>query len=160
MIPVTRRFTLRGDCMLPLLEPGDEVWVRPGPLEGARGRLVAYARFTGPAPELAVHRLLEDGRTRADARLAADPAGEAAAFMGRVVALRRGGRLAALETPRGRAWDAFSRGYSRLFMAWWREGVLNRLDGVLGDGPRQALRAAALAVPRLVFKALFAPAGS
>ena len=153
MIPVTRRFTLRGDCMLPLLEPGDEIWVRSGAPEP--GRLVAYARFTGRAPEIVVHRLLADGSTRADARRAGDPAGEAAAFMGRVVALRRNGRLAALETPRGRAWDAFSVVYARAFLSWWREGVLEPLGEVLGGALRRPLRAAALLPPHVLFRLLF-----
>ena len=153
MIPVTRRFTLRGDCMLPLLEPGDDVWVRRGP--PVPGRLLAYARFNGLVPEVVVHRLLADGTTRADARLAKDPDDEAAAFLGRVVALRRGGRLAALETPRGRAWDAFSCAYARLFLCWWREGVLEPLGGVLGGALRRPLRAAALLPPRVVFRLLF-----
>lgn len=157
MIPLTRRFTLRGDCMLPTIEPGDEVWVRTGPLGDAAGRLVAYGRFTQGVPELAVHRLLEDGRTRADARLSCDPAGENAAFMGRVVAVTRGGRVAALDAGRGRAWDRFCRLYARVFMAPWRERVLNRLEGPLGGFPQRALRGAALAPPRLLFRLLFGP---
>ncbi|MBI3298062.1 MAG: hypothetical protein HYZ75_07860 [Elusimicrobia bacterium] len=155
MIPVTRRFTLRGDCMLPLLEPGDEVWVRGG--DPVAGRLIAYARFNGRLPEIAVHRRLAGGRMRADARLACDPVDEAAAFVGRVVALSRGGRVAALESRRGRALDAFSRLYARTFLAAWREGVLNPLDGVLGDVPRRLLRWAALQPPRLLFRVLFGP---
>lgn len=153
MIPVTRRFTLRGDCMLPLLEPGDEVWVRPG--DG--GPLVAFARIRGRVPEIVVHRLLADGRTRADARLARDPAGAAEARVGRVVAVRRGGRVAALDGRRGRLWTGLAGLYARAFLSWWREGVLNPLEEA-GDGPlRRALRGAALAPPRFAFRLLFGP---
>lgn len=153
MIPITRRFKLRGDCMLPLLEPGDEIWVRAG--APAENRLVAYARFPNRVPEIAVHRQLAGGRLRADARLACDPVDEAAAFVGRVVAVSRGGRVAPLESQPGRAWDVFSQLYARVFMAFWRERVLNPLDGALGDVPRRALRWAALQPPRLLFRLLF-----
>lgn len=155
MIPVTRRFTLRGDCMLPLLEPGDEVWVRREPSPAPRGPLVAYARFSGLVPEIAVHRLLPDGRLRADSRLRADPADEAAAFVGRVVAVSRRGRTVRIDSARGRFWDAFCRAYARTLMAALRERILNPLEDAGREGPRLALRAAALAAPRAVFRLLF-----
>lgn len=155
MIPVTRRFTLRGDCMLPLLEPGDVVWVRRDAAPSPRGPLVAYARFNGPLPEIAVHRLLADGRTRADARLRPDPPDESAAPVGRVVAVSRGGRTVRVDSARGRAWDAFCRLYARAVMASFRERVLNPLEESGYAGTRSALRGAALAAPRAVFRLLF-----
>lgn len=155
MIPVTRRFTLRGDCMLPLLEPGDEVWVRRGSSSEPQGPLVAYARFSGLVPEIAVHRLLRDGRMRADSRLRADPEDEAAALVGRVVAVSRGGRTAAMDSARGRVWDSFCRLYARALMASVRERVLNPLEDAGHERIRLALRGAALALPRAVFRLLY-----
>lgn len=147
MIPVTRLFSLRGDCMLPLLEPGDEVWVRPGPVDAvADGGLVAFARLTGPAPELVVHRLLDASGpvTRADSVAGPDPADDRAAWVGPVAAFRRGRRVVVLGTPRARAYDAFALFWARLAIA-----------PLLYSRPYPLLRSALLAPPRALFAALF-----
>lgn len=158
MIPVTRVFALRGDCMLPLLEPGDEVWVRPGPAAGVRpGGLLAYARLAGRTPEIVVHRLLDGAGplTRADSLAEPDAPEDRAALVGPVSAFRRGRRLVVLDSPRGRAFDA-------LALAWARAAVAPLLVRVLYpllDGghlrTHRALRALLLAPPRAAFAALF-----
>jgi hypothetical protein len=158
VIPVTRLFALRGDCMLPLLEPGDQVWVRPGPVDRVpAGGLVAFARLAGRVPELVVHRLLDPAGplTRADSREAPDAAGEFAAPMGPVAAFRRGRRLVLLSSRRGRAYDAFA-------LLWARAALAPLLDRVLyplRDGgharAHRLLRGLLLAPPRALFAALF-----
>lgn len=147
MIPVTRLFSLRGDCMLPLLEPGDEVWVRPGPVSRtAAGGLVAFARLKERTPEIVVHRLLDHAGpvTRADALTRLDDAGDMAALVGSVDAFRRGRRVVVFGTPRARAYDAFARFWARLAIA-----------PLLYSAPYPFLRPALLAAPRALFVALF-----
>lgn len=158
MIPVTRLFALRGDCMLPLLEPGDEVWVRPGPVDAVpAGGLVAFARLTGPTPELVVHRLLDAHGpvTRADSLERLDPASDRSAWVGPVAAFRRGRRVVVLGTPRGRAYDAFALFWARLALAPLLDRVLYPLQDRGLEGPRRLLRSALLAPPRALFAALF-----
>lgn len=158
MIPVTRLFALRGDCMLPLLEPGDEVWVRPGPVDGlAAGGLVAYARLGGRTPELVVHRLLsaEGPLTRADALALPDAASDRAALIGPVAAFRRGRRLVVLGSGRGRAYDAFALFWARLAVAPLLHRVLYPLLERGLVGAHRTLRGLLLAPPRAVFAALF-----
>lgn len=158
MIPVTRLFTLRGDCMLPLLEPGDEVWVRPGPVGGLEaGRLVAFARLGGPVPEVVVHRLLDPAgpATRADARTRDDPAESRAAFIGPVAGFRRGRRVVLLASRRGRLYDAFARAWARRAVAPLLDTALYPLADAGRPGLHRALRGALLAPPRALFAALF-----
>jgi hypothetical protein len=147
-LTVTRRFVLRGDCMLPLLEDGDEVFVRTRGPESAG--LQAYVRWKGDEPALVVRRRPGDGsRTRADSRLRPDAPGDLGEPAGAVVGFLRGGRFVALGSWRARVWGAFSRAYARLFFCWWRERVLLRLRSSGG------LRRASLAPARLVFRLLF-----
>lgn len=158
MIPVTRLFALRGDCMLPLLEPGDEVWVRPGPVDAVpAGGLVAYARMAGPTPELVVHRLLDASGpvTRADSVTQADAADDRAAWVGPVTAFRRGRRVVILNSPRARAYDAFALFWARLAVAPLLHRVLYALQDRGLDRSRRILRSVLLAPPRALFAALF-----
>ncbi|MBI5211585.1 MAG: S24/S26 family peptidase [Elusimicrobia bacterium] len=155
MIPLTRRFAFQGDSMLPLLESGDEVWVRAVPLEDAEpGDLLVWARFQGAQPALVVHRLLGVGRsaggelvarTRGDARLHDDEPFGAGEFLGKVVALRRGGSFVDLQSCAGRLYDGACRFCAGVFL---RGGT---------GGSR--LRRAVLAPSRLLLKALGLPAG-
>lgn len=149
MIPVTRLFSLRGDCMLPLLEPGDEVWVRPGPVDRlAKGSLVAFARLKERTPEIVVHRLLDQAGpvTRADSLSRADEACDMAALVGSVAAFRRGRRVVVLGTPRARAYDAFALVWARLAIA-----------PLLYSAVYPRLRSVLLAPPRALFATLFGP---
>lgn len=158
MIPVTRLFSLRGDCMLPLLEPGDEVWVRPGPVDGLpAGGLVAFARLSGPAPEVVVHRLVDAAApaTRADALREDDDEGSRAAFIGPVAGFRRGRRLVLFGSRRFRAYDAFARFWARRAVAPLLHSVLYPLADRGRTGLHAALRGALLLPPRTVFTALF-----
>ena len=158
MIPVTRLFALRGDCMLPLLEPGDEVWVRPGPVAGLQaGGLVAYARMSGRTPEIVVHRLLDAAGpvTRADSLERPDDAQDRAALVGPVTAFRRGRRLVVLDSGRGRLFDGFALFWARLALAPLLHRVLYPLLDKDQGGLHRALRGMLLAPPRAVFAALF-----
>lgn len=158
MIPVTRLFSLRGDCMLPLLEPGDEVWVRPGPVgRAAAGDLVAFARLQGRTPEIVVHRLLDRAGpvTRADSLERADEAGDVAALVGPVAAFRRGRRVVVFGTPRARVYDAFSLFWARLALAPLLHRLLYPLLDRGLDRPHRLLRRVLLSPPRALFAALF-----
>lgn len=147
-LKLTQRFTVSGDSMLPLLEPGDEVWVRAGAAEASPGDLLVFARFKGRDPSLVVHRLSADGLTRGDACLAADPPREKRDCLGRVVALRRRGKLLSLDSPAGAAWDGFCRLYAAVFLRFWREGPLDWLERRGFGGAARLLRGAALAPAR------------
>lgn len=132
----TRVFTSAGGSMLPLLEPGDEVWVRGR--EARPGDVVVYARFGGRAPSLVVHRLTASGATRGDASDADDPPQRPEDFVGRVVAVRRGETVLHLDSRRGRAWSRFCRAYGGLLSACGGAGpwLWGRLLGL----PRFAFR--------------------
>lgn len=141
-IKLTQRFTVSGDSMLPLLEPGDEVWVR-AQAQAEPGALMVYARFNGREPSLVVHRLLGQSLTRGDSSPHNDPPQEAGDFLGQVVAFKRGGAVVDLDSPRGKILNHFCRLYARLILRWWRELKAERF------------RAAALAPARLVFSLLY-----
>lgn len=141
-IKLTQRFTVSGDSMLPLLEPGDEVWVRPQ-AKSEPGALMVYARFNGREPSLVVHRLLGRFLTRGDSSLHKDPPQEAGDFLGQVVAFKRGNAVVDLDSFRGKILNHFCRLYARIVLCRW-SGLKN---GVL--------RAVALAPARLVYSLLY-----
>lgn len=142
MIPLTLKFRLRGDCMFPLLSEGDEVYVRqPGERAAREGEVLAYVRWTDGKPSIVAHRRVGSG-VRADSRLSAEDPSRLGEPVGVVVAVRRNGTMVPLASPRGRAWDLFSRVYGRLFFCWWRELGL-------------PLRRAAQAPAQWVFSLLF-----
>lgn len=151
---LTKSFAVAGDSMLPLLEPGDRVWVRPAPLRA--GDLAVFVRFTGSAPALVVHRLVHDGLTRGDACLRPDPPQQAGDFLGRVVAFARGdGRVIASASAAGAVGGAFALLYARGFFCWWREGVMDALERRGQMRLSAALRAGALLPARLFLRLLF-----
>lgn len=144
VITVTRRFSFSGDSMLPLLQDGDQIWVRSIPWEqAASGDLMVFARFSSGRPSLVVHRLLAKDRTavrtRGDACRQPDAPAQPGDFLGKVVGFERGALRLALESAPGRRWNWFCRIYGRLFLGWWREAA-----GPLGGPGRGLLRAALL----------------
>jgi len=150
-VAITRIFRFQGDSMLPLLEEDDELWVRAVPWKDVREQdLMVYARFGADAPSLVVHRLLGRGpraraaRLRGDSRRYTDSPVALGDFLGKAIAFKRGATLVAFSSPGGRFWDRFCLWYARLLLQWTPE----------------ALRGAALALPRLLFAALFPPAPS
>ncbi|TBR22481.1 hypothetical protein EPO15_08015 [bacterium] len=132
--------------------------MRPGPVHAVgAGGLVAFARLTGPAPELVVHRLIDASGpvTRADSLVRPDPAGDRAAWVGPVAAFKRGRRVVVLSTARGRAYDAFSLLWARLAVAPLLHRVLYPLLDRGRPRTHRALRALILVPPRALFAALF-----
>jgi signal peptidase I len=98
---------VQGPSMLPFLQPGDEMWVAPRPAKLRRGDVVVLMTPSG----LLVHRLLraepwsqpQQLWTHGDNNRLPDPAASAEDLLGRVLTVRRRGRVLALDTPRWRA---------------------------------------------------------
>lgn len=94
--------TLRGDSMLPLLRPGDQLWVTPAPPTYPRGAIVVCH----DGSTLVVHRLIGRQRvgdewhwlTQGDHCLQPDPPLPAAHLLGCVLAVRRGEQIRAIDT--------------------------------------------------------------
>jgi hypothetical protein len=98
-------FRGHGWSMWPTLRPGDEALFAPLAAPPAPGDVLLYATDAA----LVAHRLvgsLPDGRLvlRGDAMGRADPPVEPAAVLGRLVAVRRGGR----SRPPSRLWRLFA----------------------------------------------------
>lgn len=95
-IPVT------GTSMRPLIQPGDLVLVKHGALGIRPGDVIVYRR----EDRMTVHRVVGLGDnppemviTRGDTAGQVDPPVDAAAIVGRVVAIKRGDRLCRLDAP-------------------------------------------------------------
>lgn len=161
-LSVTRKRPIRGDCMAPLLEDGDELWVRSGSWEELReGEIAVFARWEESRPSIVAHRLLRlpsgpaGALTRADSRRKADAPLETRDLMGRVVGFRRRGKTVAFGTSRARLYDKLCLFYARVFHCLWREWVLYPLMRSGRDRAARIARAAGLAPARIAFRLLF-----
>lgn len=94
--------TLHGHSMLPLLRPGDQLWVTPAQTTYRRGAVVVCRH----ASTLVIHRLIGRQRvgaewhwlTQGDHCLQPDPPLPAAQLAGKVIAVRRGDQICAIDT--------------------------------------------------------------
>lgn len=142
------RLSVTGTSMLPLLRPGDAVWLlaidpallRPGDLVLIRQQGV-----------LLTHRLIavaaESWQTKGDNNRLADPPVTAREIEGRIVALERGGTTIDL---RRRHWRAVSRLLSQMSLVQQRWQTLlhpeSRLLAYIVDSPFRLLRRAIVVV--------------
>ena len=158
---------IAGNSMLPLIKGGDSVLVEHGAAGIRRGDIIVF-RYGN---DLAAHRVLriyddDTGSTfvtKGDSVLQFDPPLSAGEIVGRVLAIKRGGRHMSLDTPVWRVWGwliAVSTLVGVKLYGWGR----TLEQRVVGGGPPQPnrltalLRRSARALFRLflkVFQAVF-----
>jgi signal peptidase I len=126
---------LTGQSMLPLLRAGDQMLVAHGCYDLRRGDLPVFRR----AGRLVVHRLIRieqhpGGRrliTRGDNRLQCDAPLQADELVGRVLCVRRGARVVALDHPVWRIGSRLIAGMSGDQFAGLRALLLRGLQFIL-----------------------------